>query len=466
MPAHKGTRRTLRSRIADARKAFVQAPFWAYDSLIGDLGARPDRETIGSDFESYVSQAYQDDGVVFACMLTRMMLFSEARFQWQRMRSGRPGKLYGNDELRLLERPWTNGTTGDLLARMIQDADLAGNFYGTTVDDDGRMGRRATGPGRRIARLRPDWVTIVLGSKSSHPLYAPDTHPVAFLYKPPQGSGDKVHEPVIFLPNEIVHFAPIPDPLAQFRGMSWLTPVIREILADKAASKHKLKFFEHGASLGTIITLDKDVDEDAFDEFLERFKAQHEGVDVAYKTLVMGGGADVHVVGANMQQLDFKVTQGAGETRIAAAAGAHPVAVGLSEGLAGSSLNAGNFDAAIKFTINKTIRSLWRNAAGSLESLLTLPDASSRLWYDARDVTLLQNSEKDTAAVQVQKATAAKQLLDAGYEPESVTEYLDTDDLTVLKHSGRPTVQVQGGAPPAASDPATGVADPAAPEGE
>jgi phage portal protein BeeE len=438
MPAHKRERRSLLSRF---RKAFSQPPVWSYDSTPWGTAARADREEIENDFQSYVTQAYKDNGVVFACMLTRMLLFSEARFQWQGMSKGRPGRLFGNPELALLERPWPNGTTGELLARMIQDADLAGNFFATTADDAGNLGRAATGPGRRLVRMRPDWTQIVLGSKSGG-AYALDTRPIAYQYAPPPAGG-MPSEPTLLLPSEVVHFSPNPDPLAQFRGMSWLTPVIREIKADKAASKHKLKFFEHGATLGTIVTLDKDVDEDAFDEFVERFKAQHEGADTAYKTLVIGGGATPTIVGANMQQLDFKVTQGAGETRIASAAGTHPVAVGLSEGLAGSSLNAGNFDAAIRFTIDKTIRYLWRTAASSLAALVTAPDASSRLWYDDRDVKLLQNNATDAAEIQVKQMSAAKQALDAGYEPDSVTEYLETGDLSVLKHTGRPTVQVQ-----------------------
>jgi hypothetical protein len=31
----------------------------------------------------------------------------------------------------------------------------------------------------------------------------------------------------------VAHWSPIPDPLANFRGMSWLTPVLREIDADQ-----------------------------------------------------------------------------------------------------------------------------------------------------------------------------------------------------------------------------------------
>jgi len=62
-------------------------------------------------------------------MDVRAKLFSEARFQFRQIRNGRPGDLFGTADLQMLEVPWTNGTTGDLLYRMIQSADLAGNAF-------------------------------------------------------------------------------------------------------------------------------------------------------------------------------------------------------------------------------------------------------------------------------------------------------------------------------------------------
>ena len=59
--------------------------------------------------------------------------------------------LFGNTSLVKLEQPFgPDTTTGDLLARMEQDAFLGGNAY---IWD---------APGEdRLVRLRPDWVTIV-----------------------------------------------------------------------------------------------------------------------------------------------------------------------------------------------------------------------------------------------------------------------------------------------------------------
>ncbi|MGH6693379.1 MAG: hypothetical protein ACREF4_22145 [Gammaproteobacteria bacterium] len=161
--------------------------------------------------------------------------------------------------------------------------------------------------------------------------------------------------------------------------------------------------------------------------------------------MFLGGGADLSVVGADLRQLDFKATQGAGETRIAADSGIHPVLVGLSEGLAGSSLNQGNFNAARRLTADKTFRPLWRMAAASLQRLVALPNSSARLWYDQTDIAFLRDDQTDIADIQAKQAAAIRQLLDAGYDGDAAVSFVRTNDLSALigKHTGLPSVQLQ-----------------------
>jgi hypothetical protein len=147
-------------------------------------------------------------------------------------------------------------------------------------------------------------------------------------------------------------------------------------------------------------------------------------------------------VGANFQQMDFKVTQGAGETRIAAAAGVPPVIVGLSEGLAAATYS--NYGQARRRFADQTMRPLWRNAAASLEHLVGgAPSQGVRLWYDDRDIPALQDDQKDLAEVLQLKSTAMKTLIDAGYEPDTVTAAVDAGDLSTLSHTGLTSVQLQ-----------------------
>jgi phage portal protein BeeE len=432
------------SRLAGRKSFLPPADTWyPGDALSLPLftASTPDREKIDNDFEAYVRDAYQASGVVFSTALSRMSLFAQARFQWIEYVKGRPKPLFGTDELSLLERPWPNGSTLDLLARMEQDVTTAGNSFWTVADDDGRLGNAATGSGRRLVRMRPDWVTIVRASRSGDPR-ALDTRVIGYEYQPPTYANRRPDK-VLLLPEEVTHYAPLPDPLAGWRGMSWITPIIREVMADKAATRHKNKFFENGATIQYVARLDKSVDPEKFEKFVRKFREQHEGVDNSYKTLFLGGGADLTPVMANMLQTDFKNIQGAGETRIAAAAGMHPVVVGLSEGMAGSSLNAGNFKAAIRLTADKTMRYLWANAAASLESLVKPPRDGVRLTYDDRDISFLREDSTDVAAIQTKQASTAKMLTDAGFVPGSIVEFLETGDLQKLTHSGLFSVQLQ-----------------------
>lgn len=391
----------------------------------GQRAERPAANFVGG------AQTYSSNAVVFACMAVRLKVFSAVRFSYQRMRNGRGSDLWGDRSLDILDSPWPGGTTQDLLARMIQDADLAGNSYWVRVVDE-------------LVRLRPDWVQIVLA-----PRYLAGEVvgfvKVGYLYY--EGGISASVTPVAFLASEVAHFAPIPDPLACYRGMSWLTPVAREVQADALMTRHKRRFFDNGATPNMVIKHPPQAKAQQIREFRDVLNAEHAGADNAYKTLHLGGGADLTVVGANMEQVDFRQVQGAGETRIAAAAGVPPVIVGLSEGLAAATYS--NYAQARRRFADGEMHPMWSNVSGSLQLLCQPPPSRftggdiSRLWYDSRDVPFLREDEKDAAEIQGRRATTIRQLIDAGYTPQSVVAAVDADDMRILQHSGLYSVQLQ-----------------------
>jgi hypothetical protein len=431
-------------------KSFVQPPFWTQDGLT-DASASAfwspmtgAHERIEPNYSSFIESAYKASPPVFAVIGFRQAVLSEARFQWRQFVKGRPGELFGSSELSLLENPWPGGTTGNLLTRMEVTASLAGNYYGTTADDRGRLGRAASGPSRRIVHMRPDWVTIVIDSQSGDP-NALDARIVGYIYKPPPpGSGIRDSEPVTLLPEEVCHFAPITDPGARFRGMSWLTPLVEEVRADKAATLHKARFFQNGAVPNMAVVLGSDVGPTEFTEYVAAFKAAHAGADNAWKTLFLAGGADVRPLAQSFSDMDFKPLQGLAETRVASAAGVHPTVVGFSEGLSGSSLNSGNFNAAARLVANRTLRPWWRDAAASLSTLVTAPAGGAQLWYDDRDIAFLREDATDQAQIQQTNASALGALLMAGFKPDAAVAYLQSGDLGRLvgNHSGLYSVQL------------------------
>lgn len=436
------------------RKGFSEPPFWSVEGMRGSLWSGGDQGRIEHDFQGYIDGAYKRNGVVFSCIRARQMVFAQARFQWR----DRERKLFGSTGLSILERPWPGGTTGDLLARMEVDASLAGNCYLTIVDDDGRYGPQATGAGRRMVFLRPDWVTLVISSPSGNP-HAPDARVVGYRYTPRGG------DELLLLPSQVCHYAPQPDPAARWRGMSWLTPVLDDIAADRASTRHKRKFFENGAALSTVVTLDKDIEPEAFNFFVAAFNEQHRGAENAYAPLFLGGGADAKIVSADMKQLDFKATVGVSETRVAAAAGAHPVVVGLSEGLQGAALNAGNFGQVRRLFVDGTIRWLWQNVASSLETLVVPPRGDVSLWYDDRDIAFLRVDRDEVARIQQTQAAAVRQYVDAGYNPDAAIRAIQSDDVGQLlgQHSGLFSVQLL---PPTPDQPSTSTGEPSNPPEE
>jgi hypothetical protein len=759
---------------ADALASFSYG-FGGIETLTGLTGTygKQATERVSHNLEGYAQAAYAANGVVFACMAVRMAVFSTVRFQWQRINGGQPSELFGTPSLSMLETPWTGGTTQDLLARMIQDADLAGNSYWTGIDGE-------------LVRLRPDWVQIVLEPRTAGGRQVGWSRLGYAYWEGGIGNSD----PAVFLADQVAHFAPSPDPLASYRGMSWLTPVLREVTNDKAMNTHKAKYFENAApqplsapvltprgwstmgamlvgsevigsdgkphrvtgvypqgerdiycvrfadgsavectndhvwsvqsiydrkrgvlrqlttaqiaadthyrsgpakwavpfvdpiefdaaeslpidpwllgvllgdgcmtgpggptlaadardaaatesllaasvpagvtvsrrdrggwvefylgsggrrgnplkdalgqfgvwgvkgpdksvppaflrasiadrlallrglldsdgsvdqgqptlvrfsstsraladavrelarSLGgtatlkrtsrgqwavnvqrlpeamvpfslprkadiyrapgargqrarTItsvefvrreeaqcirvdvpdhlyvtsdyvlthntpnlaVSLDKDVRVEAFKQFQEVMDTKHRGVQNAYRTLYLGGGADVKVIGSDLQQINFSQVQGHGETRVAAAAGVPPVIVGLSEGLQAATYS--NYGQARRRFADGTMHPLWQNAAGSLVPVIPPPPSdgrsASRLWYDARDVAFLREDRMDAANIQGRQATTIRTLVDAGYEPDAVVAAVQAEDYTLLKgrHTGLFSVQLQ-----------------------
>jgi phage portal protein BeeE len=377
----------------------------------------------------------QRNPIVAAAIHARMLVFAEARFQWQPYSNGRPGNLFGTEELSVLESPWATANTGDLLARMLIDVDLYGNSYWV---------KRATRSGSELVRLNPSRVKILTGE------YVDDVTGRAFsqeLVGYMVFGDQESDELAMFMPGEVAHFKPLPDPQHPFRGRSWLSTILPDVQADNEFSTYKHAFMRNSATPNLVVSFDPTITKEAFETFVSKMDASHKGVERAFKTLYLGGGADVKVVGANFDQLNLKAVQGAGETRIAAAAGVPASYLGISEGLAGSSLNAGNYVAARRRFADGTIRPLWRSACGALQTLLELPDPTVRLWYDDRDVAFLQEDVMDAAEIKSREALTIESFIRAGFTPDTAVQAVITGDFDRLEHTGLFSVQLQAPQP-------------------
>ncbi len=407
--------------------------------LLGGSASWARTEDLETNFTGYIQQIYKANGPIFAIILSRMLLFTEAVFCWWEVGdNGDLGLPAGRSGLGPLERPWPRAGTGELLARMEQDVSLGGNFY-------------AAREGNRLRRLRPDWVTIVLNRPPAEATevdvegywYHPGRHHTAAGDPEPTDTFYPVQdddEPIGNGPRAC-HWSPIPDPDALYRGMSWLQPVVNEVMADKAATRHKGKFFDNGATLGTVISAKENLTQKQFDVWRNTILAQHQGVDRAYKPLFLASPVDVTVQGVSLNQLDFKVTQGAGETRLCAAGGVPPIIVGLSEGLASATYS--NYAMARRKFGDHWASPQWRSASAALASLVDPPKDDLRLGVNKAGIPFLHEDQKDAADIQSIKATTINVYITAGFTPKSAVLAVDADDRSLLVHSGMVSVQLQ-----------------------
>jgi phage portal protein BeeE len=379
----------------------------------------------------------------FAAQMVRALVLSQARFTFRNPPwltalmaahpAAAPRRTFGTGDLRLLERPWPNGTTGDLIARMEWHAGLAGNAYVTNWQQDARL---------RV--LRPDFTAIVYGSQREpdDPAHALDGEILGYVYQnggiTPGNTAGLETLPV----SSVAHWAPLPDPLQAGLGMSWLTPALRSIQGDMLTDQHKIAFFSNGATPNLVVKGITAMTKDQFNDIVEMLEEGHAGVANAYKTLYLAAGADATVIGSNMQSADLRAVQGAGETRISVLSRVPAALLGISEGLAGSSLNAGNFSAARRMFADSWIFPTLQNLASTLSPLVSVP-ADAELWFDTRDMPVLREDAKDAAEIEQVKANTITALVKDGFSPESAIQAVTTQDMTALVHTGLVSVQLQ-----------------------
>ena len=424
-------------RRIDARHTTAAAPVteerFSFQELVNLFGrtyginGSPGNDPAAS-FVGYIHDIAERNGVVAAAVITRALLISQVRFVWRNNRlSPTPGRLFGNRDLSILERPGKQ-TRPELLTLAEQDVSYSGTWY-------------AARKGNELHRLRPDGVKVVLGSDMD-PVddWVPyDAVVTGYIYRNP----DKKNAPAeAFLPHEIISWKPEPHPLEWWRGQSWITSVMTEIRNDGQATDHTSKFFENAGTSRLVFTMDPSLTPTQVQEYADLTNERHAGTGNAFKNMFLGGGTDVKLVGSPEAAIGLKDMQGGYETRIAARSRVPAAILGIREGMQGSALNAGNYSATRRLLSDGWFAPATDSLCAAASNVIPTPDDAD-LAADRSQVLFLQEDQKDAADIQNVKAQAIRQLVDAGYDPLSVIDAVENDDFGRLQHSGLFSVQLQ-----------------------
>lgn len=405
-------------RLVDRLRGRYSSRYWEGEAsgaavLLPTFSLDGKREGPNQTLVAQIHDAYASNGVVFACVLARLLLLSQATFKFR----DKTDKSLSNLPPRagILEEPWPNGTTGDLWARMEQEQSMAGNTYIWQAAPD------------RLVWL-PAAEVVIVSQDVTAPGGATYRDVIGYAWDPAAALPGVKSDPdrvQMFTVDEIAHWAPVPDPDAKWRGMSWLTPILREVAADSGFTRYKTKFLSHGHQVVAVKYAQK-LQPTTVDAVADRIQAKYGGVDNAFRPLVFDQGADP-VVGKGLDGLDLRNIQGGGENRICGAAGVPPVIVGLKDADTGVS-----YQAAMRKFADNWARPMWQSGCAALEKLVAVPNGQ-QLWYDTGDIAALQAAETERAQVAQVHAAAILTLVQAGYTRVSVIAAVNANDMSLLK---------------------------------
>jgi hypothetical protein len=406
---------------------YVQMLFDGNRYIVGPSGSRADE--VSADLTGRVSRIHERHGVVAAAVAARALLLSQVRFRWRRV----DGSLYGDRSLLPLERPGSM-TRPEMLTRAEIDVSYGGTSFIVLR-------------GGELFRLNPDKTQFVLASDSDptwsgDTLIAPfDTRVVGLLFNAVKNGTSGPTE--AFGPGEFAVWAPEPDPIYPWRGTSWVSSVMREILIDGQVTEHEGKFFEKATTPGLVFMMDPSRTPDEIKAYSDIVNSKFAGVANSYKNMFLGGATDVKVVGSKLVDLGLSELQGTFENRVAVRSRIPAVVLGTKESLSGSSLNAGNYSAARRMLADGWFSPTVDNLCAALESIVPPPGDGTELGHDPSRVLFMQEDQKDAADITQTNSVAMRQLVEAGFDPITVVEAVTTGDMTKLKHTGNVSVQLQ-----------------------
>lgn len=112
------------------------------------------------------------------------------------------------------------------------------------------------------------------------PVKHPKEYLVGYIYKAPDG------EEVPLEKDQVIHIK-YPNPADPYRGMGPVQTVLNDIDAARYSAEWNRNFFINGAKPGGIIEVDYRMQDAEFNEFVARWRQQHQGVANAHRVAVL-----------------------------------------------------------------------------------------------------------------------------------------------------------------------------------
>lgn len=229
-----------------------------------------------------------------------------------------------------------------------------------------------------------------------------------------------------------------PDPLDPHRGLGPVQAIMPNIQQQRYATEYQRNLFLNGANPGGVITVPNKLNDHEFDEMVDRWRESHRGVARAGHIGVLEAGATWAAATNSNKDMEYGQLRLANRDELREAWRVHKTMLGTSD-----DVNRANAQSAEEvFVAWQVIPRLNRRRDTLNTKLLPLFGQSGvGVEFDYDDPSP-ENAEA-AAAELVQKANAAKTLIDAGFDPADVCEVVGLPDMDCVPQGtpAQPAVQ-------------------------
>jgi phage portal protein BeeE len=267
-----------------------------------------------------------------------------------------------------------------------------------------------------------------------------------YIYTSPDGK-----EKIPLRPIDVI-FNRYPDPEDPYGGVGPIHSVLTDIEAARYASEWNRNYFINSAEPGGIIQVDHELDDEEFNQLVDRWRDTHRGVARSHRIAVLEAGATWVPNGHSIKDMDFGGLRTIMADTIREALGMHKVMTGVTDDVNRANAQTGEEVFASWKVAPRLDR--WRDVLNS-QLLPLFSSSGTGVEFDYIYPTPL-NREQDALELTA-KSNAALTLVTAGYDQSDVLTVVGLPDMAVaLNLTSEPALPPRWtlGLPPPAPAPA------------
>lgn len=267
------------------------------------------------------------------------------------------------------------------------------------------------------------------------PVTDPKKFCVGYEYVGPSGE-------VVPLGLDEVVFQRRPNPLDPYRGMGPVQTILTDLDASRFGREWNRQFFVNSAEPGGLLTVEKRLSDDEFNELRTRWSEQHKGISGAHRVAILENGVTWVDRKYTNRDMQFAELIDAGRETIREAFGFPKPMTGATDDINRANAEAGE----LVFARWLMVPRLQRQKAVRNTVLLPMYPGSRNLEWDY-DTPVPEDKQAEATELDV-RADAAVKLWTAGWAPDDI---LTTVGLPEMRYVGAPAAQAA--APPVETEP-------------